>query len=260
MTQQGITGGTMTNSSILYSEDKGIALVTLNRPEKVNAMNREMIDGLDGILDALERSGTARVVILTGAGEKGFCSGLDMKETAASMMGQPLDVIYRLQLRTSRLLYKMRTIPQPVIAAVHGAASGAGFSFTMASDIRIITPAARFNAAYINIGLGGADLASSYFLPRLIGSGRANEFLLTGDFMSADDAMNLGFASRVVPRDELMDAAFGIAGTMLSKNPLGLYLTKEAINQNLGLPSLEQALHLENRNQCFLIAQMMMNR
>lgn len=250
----------MNTTSILYTEDKGIGLVTLNRPEKINAMNREMIDELDRLLDSLQASETARVVIITGAGEKGFCSGLDMKETAASMMGQSLDVIYKLQLRTSRLLYKMRSIPQPIIAAVHGAASGAGFSFAMASDIRIITPAARFNAAYINIGLGGADLGSSYFLPRLIGSGRANEFLLTGEFMSADEAMNLGFASRLVPREELMDTAHKIAGIMMTKNPLGLYLTKEAINQNLSLPSLEQALHMENRNQSFLIAQLMMKR
>ena len=250
----------MGNSSILYKEENGIGLITLNRPEKVNAMNREMIDDLDSLLDALSASASARVVILAGAGEKGFCSGLDMKETAASMLEQPMDVIYKLQLRTSRLMYKMRSVPQPIIAAVHGAAAGAGFSFAMASDIRIITPDARFNAAYINIGLGGADLGSSYFLPRLIGSGRANEFLLTGEFMPAEEAMTLGFASRMVPREALMDTARAMAATLLKKNPLGLYLTKEAINQNMGLPSLEQALHMENRNQCLLIAQLMMNR
>lgn len=153
----------------------------------------------------------------------------------------------------------MRCIPQPIVAAVHGAASGAGFSFAMASDVRIITTQARFNAAYINIGLGGADLASSYFLPRLIGSGRANEFLLTGDFMSADEAMQLGFASQVVEKADLMEKALAVARKMADKNPLGLRMTKEAINQNLGAGSLEQALHLENRNQSLLIAAMKLN-
>ncbi|MEK6193309.1 MAG: enoyl-CoA hydratase-related protein, partial [Deltaproteobacteria bacterium] len=168
-------------------------------------------------------------------------------------------MIYTYQSLASRLFYKMRLIPQPVIAAVHGAASGAGFSFALASDVRLITPQARFNAAYINIGLGGADLASSYFLPKMIGSGRANEFLLTGDFMGAEEAIQLGFASRVVEKEVLIEAAFEVAAKMAGKNPLGLRMTKEAINQNLGVGSLEQALHLENRNQAFLIAAMKLN-
>jgi enoyl-CoA hydratase/carnithine racemase len=179
-----------------------------------------------------------------------------MKETAATMFAESPERIYRYQSRTSQLLYTMRRLPQPFVAAVHGAAAGAGFSFAMASDVRIITPQARFCAAYINIGLGGADLASSYFLPKLIGTGRANEFLLTGNFMSAEDAEKLGFVSRVVPRESLLDTAYDIARTMVSKDPMGLQMTKEAINQNLGLPGLEQALHLENRNQSFLITAM----
>lgn len=123
----------------------------------------------------------------------------------------------------------------------------------------IITEQAKFNAAYINIGLGGADLASSYFLPKLIGSGRANEFLLTGSFMTADEAMQLGFASRKVSKDVLLDTAYEIAAVMTSKSPLGLMMTKEAINQNLDVASLEQALHLENRNQSFMATAMKLN-
>ena len=246
----------MTFETILFEQKDNVALLTLNRPKTVNALNRTMIEELEQVLDRLEGEKTVRVLILTGAGEKGFCSGMDMKESAATLFEASPERIYRYQSRASRLFYRMRVIPQPVIAAIHGAASGAGFSFAMASDLRIITPEARFNAAYINIGLGGADLASSYFLPRQIGSGRANEFLYTGDFMDAEEAMSLGFASRLVPRASLMAEAFEMAEKLTKKSVLGLKMTKEAINQNLGAGSLEQALALENRNQAFMIAAM----
>jgi enoyl-CoA hydratase/carnithine racemase len=246
----------MSYETIEFDTNDKIALLTLNRPKTVNALNQKMIEELERVLEDLQSHTTARVLILTGAGEKGFCSGMDLKESMAKLFEASPEMIYRAQSRASRLFYRMRCIPQPVIAAIHGAASGAGFSFAMASDVRLITPEARFNAAYINIGLGGADLASSYFLPKLIGSGRANEFLLTGNFMNAEEAMQLGFASRLVPREKLMDTAYEMAATMAGKNPLGLQMTKEAINQNLGVSSLEQALHLENRNQAFMITAM----
>jgi enoyl-CoA hydratase/carnithine racemase len=249
----------MKYETILYSEKDHIGLLTLNRPETLNALNQKMIEELDTLLDALYRNDTVRVLIVTGSGEKGFCSGMDMQESATKLFEASPEKIYTYQSLASRLFYKMRLIPQPVIAAVHGAASGAGLSFALASDVRLITPQARFNAAYINIGLGGADLASSYFLPKMIGSGRANEFLLTGDFMGAEEAIQLGFASRVVEKEVLIEAAFEVAAKMAGKNPLGLRMTKEAINQNLGVGSLEQALHLENRNQAFLIAAMKLN-
>ncbi len=249
----------MTFETLLFSEKDHVGLLTLNRPKTINALNQKMIEELDALLDELTRNDDVRVLIVTGSGEKGFCSGLDMKESAQQLFESSPELIYKFQSLTSRLFYKMRCIPQPLIAAVHGSASGAGFSFAMASDVRLITPEARFNASYINIGLGGADLASSYFLPKLIGSGRANEFLLTGDFMSADDAMQLGFASRMVAKEKLLATAHEIAATMAAKNPLGLKMTKEAINQNLGVSSMEQALHLENRNQAFLIAAMKLN-
>ncbi len=246
----------MNFKTILWEQKENIGILTLNRPETINALNRTMVEELEQVFDGLERDPTIRVLILTGAGDKGFCSGMDMKESAAALFEASPERIFRFQSRASRLYYRMRTIPQPVIAAVHGAASGAGFSFAMASDLRMITPETRFNAAYINIGLGGADLASSFFLPRQIGSGRANEFLYSGGFMSAEEAMQLGFASRLVPRERLMDEAFGMAQNLTEKSVLGLQMTKEAINQNLCAGSLEQALAMENRNQAFMIAAM----
>ncbi len=242
-----------TFTTLQFEVTDAIGVITLDRPKTLNALNKTMIEELENAFDVLEQDDTIRVLILTGAGEKGFCSGMDMKESAATLFAASPAEIYQAQSRAARLYCRMRAIPQPVIAAVHGAASGAGFSFAMAADIRIITPGARFNAAYINIGLGGADLASSYFLPRQIGSGRANEFLYTGDFMNADEALQLGFVSRIVPREELLDSAFAMARKLTEKSPLGLKMTKEAINMNLGVASLEQALQIENRNQAFMI-------
>jgi len=170
------------------------------------------------------------------------------------------DQFYRFQARLARLNLAMRQAPQPIICAVHGAAAGLGFSFALASDVRVITRDARFSAAYINIGLGGADMACSYFLPRLMGAGRAYEFMLTGNFMSAVEAMALGLVSRIVERDKLMETALDLASAMNTKNPMGLRLTKEAINMNLDAGGLEQALNMEDRNQVLLVARAMLGK
>jgi enoyl-CoA hydratase/carnithine racemase len=170
------------------------------------------------------------------------------------------DHFYNFQARLARINLAMRQVPQPIICAVHGAGVGLGFSFALASDVRLLSRDARFSAAYINIGLGGADMACSYFLPRLIGAGRAYEFMLTGNFMSAEDAMSLGLASRLVEREHLMESALELAQTMNSKNPMGLRLTKEAINMNLDAGGLEQALNMEDRNQTMLVARGMLRK
>ena len=125
-------------------------------------------------------------------------------------------------------------------------------ALAMASDIRILAHGAKFCAAYINIGLGGADMASSYFLPRLIGSGRANEFLLTGNWMSDEEAISLGFASRLVEKEEMKTKATELATVMCGRNPLGIRMTKEAININLDAGGLEAALQMEGRNQMMM--------
>ena len=169
-----------------------------------------------------------------------------------TLPGMDTDQFYRFQARLARITLAMRQAPQPIVCAIHGAAVGLGFSFALASDIRVISTDARFCAAFINIGLGGADMACSYFLPRLIGAGRAYEFMLTGEFMSSEEAVSLGLVTRLVERDRLMDTALDVARTLNSKNPMGLRLTKEAINMNMDANGLEQALHMEDRNQTLL--------
>ncbi|MGI5879003.1 MAG: enoyl-CoA hydratase/isomerase family protein [Syntrophomonadaceae bacterium] len=234
-------------------DEQGILWLTLNRPEKLNSVNNLMLDELSDLWARLRHDLKVRVVIMRGSPEsKGFCGGLDLSE--------PIDpenantyYLYDWQSRLGRLQLAMRQIPQPIIAVVHGAAAGAGFSFAMASDIRVISTDARFSAFYVNVGLGGADMGCSYFLPRLIGAGRAYEFMLTGRFMSAEEAVALGFVSKCVERDQLTEAALELANLMVAKDYMAMRLTKEAINMNLDCGGLENALKMEDRNQIMLV-------
>lgn len=232
--------------------EPGILVVGLNRPEKLSALNLQMLDEILDLWGGLKHNLDIRVVVLKGEAEKGFCGGLDLSEGVPTVKHTgPL--MFDWQTRLGEIELFMRQIPQPIICAVHGAAAGAGFSFAMASDIRVISKDARFVCAYVNVGIGGADMSSSYFLPRLIGTGRAYEFMLTGNFMNAEEAMNLGLVSRCVERAELLETALELARTIAAKDPLAIRLTKEAINHSLGCAGLEAALAMENRNQIMMM-------
>jgi len=232
--------------------EKGLGQLNLNRPQVYNAVNVQMMEELEHFWRERLYDLETRVIILSGTGSKGFCAGLDLQENKEFMKTMTPEKAYQFQARLGRLNLAMRRAPQPIIAAVHGAAAGEGFSFTLASDIRIISENARFSAAYVNIGLGGADMACSYFLPRLIGAGRAYEFMYTGNFMSAQEALALGLVSRVVKSEQLQETVVEFARALLSKNQFGLRLTKEAINMNIDAGGLEQALCMEDRNQILL--------
>jgi len=238
-------------------EEKGIGILSLNRPQKYNAVNLKMLEELEHFWGLQRNNLDTRVILLKGNGEKGFCGGLDLPSLAEASAEFNTDQFYRWQARMSRLILSMRLAPQPIVCAVHGAAAGLGFSFALASDIRVVSQDARFAAAYINVGYGGADMACSYLLPRMIGAGRAYEFMLTGAFMTSEESMNLGLVSRIVERKNLFQTALDIARVMNSKNPMGLRLTKEAINMNLDAAGMEQALNLEDRNQTLLFARSM---
>jgi enoyl-CoA hydratase/carnithine racemase len=238
---------------LLYRVENHIGYLTLNRWDKYNAFDGQLIEEFEAFWRERRYDESVRVIILDGGGAKGFCAGLDMETHGPKLFEAPPVAAYNGQARMSRLLLAMRQAPQPIICCVHGAASGFGFSLAMASDIRILAEKSRFNAAYINIGLGGADMASSYFLPRLIGSGRANEFLLTGNWMSAEDAMNLGFGSRLVAKEDMMKTAVELATVMAGKTPLALRMTKEAINVNMDAGGLEAVLQMEDRNQMMVM-------
>ena len=219
-------------------KENGIGIITLNRPEKLNAMSFQMFEDLNHIFDELMVNLDCRVVILKGQG-RAFCAGLDLKEmNVLNTKRKPeeykkfyyLDVpevlknrIY-FQSRLSRVIVKMRKISQPIIAIIHGPATGGGFALALASDIRIAGEKAEFNNAFIKLGLSGSDVGTSYFLPRLIGVSRATEILYTGRFIDAEEAERIGLVFKVVKGDEseLLKTAMEIAEELLTKSPLGL--------------------------------------
>lgn len=239
-------------SSIKWETKDRICTVTLNRPDKYNSFDLQMVEEFEAFLQARRFDEEIGVIIIHGGDAKGFCAGLDTENYAPAIFNMTPVKAYDAQARMSRLFLLMRQIPQAIISCVHGAAAGIGFSIAMASDIRVLAESAKFSAAYINIGLGGADMASSYFLPRLIGAGRAYEYLLTGNWMDAKTALDLGFASRMVKRENMMAEALELATTMASKNPMGIRMTKEALNSNLDCAGLEAALQMEDRNQMMI--------
>lgn len=247
----------MAYETLRHEQHGAVAVLTLERPRCLNAIDHVMRDELCAFLDARSTDSETRVIVLTGAG-RAFSAGLDIKDPVLVNPSGGLGPksAYQAQRGFSELILKMRRCPQPIIAAVHGVAVGAGFSMAMASDIRLGTPAAKFQAAYINLGLGGADMGSSWLLPRAVGTANAARYLMTGDFLLADEAHRIGFLQAVVAEAELMHEALGLASTLAGKSPLGLRLTKEALDQNTSGVSLEEAIRLEDRNQALCIAEL----
>lgn len=237
-------------SETLLIERKGpVAHLTLNRPGSLNALNRELTDALTCAFEGFYRDYETRVIVLKGAG-RAFCAGLDLKGFGEG----PLDLggVQRgldTQTRIRDIYKAMRRCPQPIVALVQGAACGGGFSLALASDIRIAGQSARMNAAYIRIGLTGCDMGSSYFLPRLVGQAMASELLLTGRFIEADEALRIGLVNRVVPDADMEKTAQPLIDAMLANTPLGLRLTKDAVNFSIDAPSLDAAMAMEDRQQ-----------
>jgi enoyl-CoA hydratase/carnithine racemase len=244
-------------SDVLQVETRGpIEIVALNRPEALNALSLELVAALGDYMSALPRRPEVRVVILRANG-RAFCAGADVKGGLAPARGGDVDRVsanFRVQLRIGDIMRAMRAAPQPIIALGHGAACGGGFSLLLASDVRYGAPSLRMNAAYIRVGLSGCDMASSYLLPRLVGASVAAEFLLSGRFMEAERALRCGLISEIVEEDKLLDTALALAEDMLANAPLGLRLTKQALNLNIDAPSLEAAMALEDRQQVMLSA------
>ena len=232
-----------------------IAVVTLDRPERLNALSYQLLRDLHAAFDEFGGELDTRVIIVTGAG-RGFCSGADLKAGPSGENGPweeglgPLQMQYRMQQGYAGLVAKMRKIAQPLIAAVNGPAAGGGLSIALACDLRIAAPEAVFNCAFTRIGLGGGEMGSSYFLPKLGGPAMAAELMYTGRLVDAAEAREIGLVSRVVEGERLLDTALDLAQQMVDfATPFGLRITKEVLDQVQGGLSLETALHIENRNQ-----------
>ena len=237
---------------LVIEHDDGLDRVTLNRPDRLNALDPSLIDALNDYFGKLQRDRDTRVVLLKGAG-KAFCAGLDLKEAMARRAGQqePPGVTESLdsQRRIADIVMLMRRCPQPIISLIQGAAAGGGFALALASDIRIAAKNARMNCAFIKLGLGGCDIGTSYFLPRLVGVSVASELILTGRFIGAERALAVGLVSEVVEEAQLDAAAEPYIDAMLTASPVGLRLSKECLNMSVDAGSLEAAIAMEDRNQ-----------
>lgn len=227
-----------------------VAVITLNRPDRLNAMSLELVRDFHLILDELDQSKTCDVVVLTGAG-RAFCAGIDLKEGLDSWpaAAERTHSRYWVQQEFARLVTRIRAIPQPLIAAVHGPACGGGLSLAAACDIRVADETSRFNVAFVTVGLTGGDMGLSWILPRTIGLSAAAELMYTGRFFGAAEARQLGFVSRVAPPGEDVAQALGLAAEITANTGFGIRLTKEMLNHTLASPSLDQIVALENRSQ-----------
>ena len=230
---------------------EGIALVTMNRPDKLNAMTSTMVEALHDTFSRIGRSRDIRVVVLTGQG-RGFCAGLDLGgygDAPGFEWKGTVEKGFAVQKHIASLIPKMRSIPQPIIAAVNGPAAGGGFALVLGSDLRMCSDVARFNAAFIRIGLSACDIGTSWLLPRLIGAARAHEIMLTGRLFDSGEALRIGLVTDVVPVDALLDAAYVKAQELMLNSPIGVALTKEGMWASLEIPGLQAAIDMENRQQ-----------
>jgi enoyl-CoA hydratase len=228
-----------------------IAVVTLNRPEKLNALSRELVESLHAAITDIAANGQCRVAVLTGAG-RGFCSGLDLTDPnppgADSGLEFPRSGM-RWQERIADLTSRIHRLRQPVIAVVNGPAYGGGLGIAAACDIRLAGESARFCTQFIKLGLGGCDIGVSYTLPRIIGAGPAFDMILTARVIDAQEALRLGLVTRLSADSALLDDALAVAETLCSYGEFGLESTKQVLWANLEASSLEAALHVENRSQ-----------
>jgi len=236
----------MDERCLIVREEGAIAWVTMNRPERLNALNNSLVDALRGYFQGLSSRSAVRVVVLQGAG-RAFCAGYDLKD--AQVAGKGVSEMMDGQHAIRDIMHAMRRCPQPIISIVQGAASGGGFALALASDIRLATSDARMNAASIRLGLSGCDMGVSYFLPRMVGMSVASHYLLTGRFLNAARALQLGLVGAVGSLDDMVQEAGALAQDMLGATPLGLRMTKEALGHAIDAGSMEAVTAMEDRNQ-----------
>jgi enoyl-CoA hydratase len=240
-----MTGTAAERTVVSEARDDGITVVRLNRPERLNAMRDVVFEhGLE-VLEEVAADPGCRVVVLTGAG-RAFSAGGDLDAfdiIDGSRTAQP--VTRALFAKSAALLTRLQSLPQPVIAAINGPAAGGGFSLALACDTRICAESARFNAAFVKLGLSGCEMGTSFLLPRIVGPTAAFELLMSGRLFDAAEALRLGLVLEVVPDERLLDRAFEIARSFIANSPIGLALTKELTWKHLGPATLADALTSE---------------
>lgn len=224
----------MAYETLLYDRRQGIAYVTLNRPEKLNALNHKVIEELSACFQEIKKDDDARVVILTGAGEKAFAAGADVSELA---LQSPIEG-RETALRGQRVLDFIENLGKPVIAAINGLALGGGCELAMACTLRVAAENARFGQPEVKLGII-PGYAGTQRLPRLVGKGRALEIILSGEPMNAQEAYKIGLVNKVVPAQDLIPAAQALAQKIMANAPLAVKLALEAVNQGLEMTRQE---------------------
>jgi enoyl-CoA hydratase len=229
-----------------------VPVVLLNRPEHRNALSASLVSEAKAAFAALHRDRETAAIVLTGAGP-GFCAGADLSgehDPAPDTDGRgQLGLVYRYQEHLAELMLQVHECEKPVIAAVHGAAVGGGLALALACDLRVATPTATFGAVFIRVGLSSCDVGVSYFLPRIVGAGRAAELMLTGRHFSGEEAHAFGMLNDLVPEGEHVDAAVRLAEQIAEHSDYGIWMTKKGLWTNVDAPSLRHAIELENRQQ-----------
>jgi len=230
-------------NSFLYEQSDGIATITLNRPERLNAITFEVYRELTDFFAALRDQKDVRVVVITGAG-RAFCSGGDVRDIIGALQGRDAEGLLDFTRLTCELIHNMRALPKPIIASLNGTTAGAGACIALASDIRIAAEEAKIAFIFVKVGLAGTDMGATYLLPRVVGLAKATELLMTGDFVAADEAGRIGLYNRVVPRDQLETATREFAEKLAHGPALGLAKTKEMLNREMHI-GFEGALEAE---------------
>jgi enoyl-CoA hydratase len=230
----------------------GIIAVTLDDPERYNALSATMVTELKEAFADIREDRATRAVVLTGAG-RGFCAGANLagddELPARARDRGPVGLVQMMQEHLAELMLAIHELPQPVIAAVHGAAVGGGLALALAADLRVASDDAFFASQFIRVGLSSCDVGTSYFLPRIVGATRAAELMLTGRRFTAAEADRMGMLNRLVTRDDLVVAANDLAAAVIDNSEYGVYMTKVGLWANLDASSLRAAIELENRTQ-----------
>lgn len=229
--------------SFLYEERDGVAVITFNRPDRLNSLTFEVYRELTDTFAALESRQQIRVVVITGQG-RGFCSGGDVEDIIGELFSRDISKLLDFTRMTCELIRNIRRLTKPVIASLNGTVAGAGAVIALASDLRIASEAAKIAFLFTKVGLAGADMGAAFLLPRIVGLGKATEMLYTGDFISAEEAARIGLYNRVVVAEELEAETMKWAERLAAGPSFGLAMTKTALNREMNM-SLEAALEAE---------------
>jgi len=234
-------------ASFGYSEEAGVATITLSRPDRLNALTFEVYAELRDLFASLAHEPDVKAIIITGDG-RGFCSGGDVDAIIGELLKQDMTELLSFTRMTGALIANIRAVPVPVITAINGVAAGAGAVIALASDFRLAVPTASLAFLFTKVGLAGADMGAAYLLPRVVGMARATELLMLGDRISAEDALRIGLVNRVVAPEALMDEARALAARLAAGPSFALGMTKTLLNQELDI-DFASAIEAEAQGQ-----------